>query len=246
MTKTITDLSPVMVAMYPSKRIFDFALSTILFILTTPIILVVMILVKMTSRGPAFYSQTRLGLHGKEFQIHKIRTMGADAEKHSGPKWCIPNDERITPIGRFLRKTHLDELPQLWNVLRGEMSLVGPRPERPVIANQLEQVLPEYSRRLAVRPGVSGLAQVQLPPDTDLESVCLKLKCDLSYIETHTSWLDLRLIFCTALKVVGLQNCRTRELLRIPSLDRIEGVPVLRVESNQSLGHLNFVMPIKA
>ncbi len=236
----------VMVPMFYSKRILDLILSTILFVLTAPVILIVMLLVKMTSRGPAIYSQTRLGQNGREFQIHKIRTMWADAEKHSGPKWCVPGDERITPIGRFLRKSHLDELPQLWNVLRGEMSLVGPRPERPVIADRLEQALPEYRYRLSVRPGVTGLAQVQLPPDADLESVCLKLKCDLAYIETNTAWLDLRLIFCTALKVIGLQNARTRALLGIPSLDQIQGIEVTPVTDTQAIGHITFGLPVKA
>lgn len=206
-----------------AKRLLDLTLSVFLFLVTGPLVLLVMLLVKMTSRGPAVYNQTRLGLNGTEFQIHKIRTMWADAEKHSGPKWSTPGDDRITPFGRFLRKSHLDELPQLWNVLKGEMSLVGPRPERPVIADRLELALPDYRNRLACKPGVSGLAQVQLPPDTDLESVRIKLICDLFYIESSTVWLDLRLIACTALGLVGLKYERIGGVMRIPALEQIEG-----------------------
>lgn len=247
-TSSRADLDPTRVidSMFSAKRFLDYTLSAILFVVTAPIVLVVMLLVKVTSRGPAIYSQTRLGMGGSEFQIHKIRTMWVDAEKHSGPTWSVPGDDRITPVGRFLRKSHLDELPQLWNVLRGEMSLVGPRPERPVIVSRLEQALPEYRHRVAVRPGVTGLAQVQLPPDTDLESVCLKLKCDLAFIEMSNIWLDIRLILCTALKVVGLQNAKTRELLRIPSLDKIEGTPNFQVLAHHAGTPLPFGMPAKA
>ena len=105
----------------------------------------------------------RLGKNGRPFRLHKIRTMRHDCEKATGPRWAVPGDPRITPLGRFLRQTHLDELPQLWNVLRGEMSLVGPRPERPEFVPDLEQAIPHYRDRLLVRPGVTGLAQVQLP-----------------------------------------------------------------------------------
>lgn len=212
----------VFVSMIPIKRIVDLLIGLTLFLLTGPLVLFVMILVKITSPGPAIYNQIRLGIDGVEFPIHKIRTMWADAEKHSGPRWSTPGDERITPLGNFLRKSHLDELPQLWNVLKGEMSLVGPRPERPVIADRLEVALPEYRLRLAIKPGVTGLAQVQLPPDSDLESVRVKLICDRAYIRSNSVWLDVRLIFCTALGLFGLKNARIRGLLRIPSLEEIE------------------------
>ena len=105
---------------------------------------------------------------GKVFTIYKIRTMYQDSERHCGPRWCVPGDPRVTPVGRFLRRCHVDELPQLINVLKGEMSLVGPRPERPEFLAQLERALPNYRQRLTVRPGLTGLAQVQQPPDTDL------------------------------------------------------------------------------
>ena len=130
---------------------------------------------------------------GRPFTLFKIRTMAHDCEKASGARWSTPGDPRITRVGAFLRKTHLDELPQLWNVLRGDMSLVGPRPERPEFTPLLEQVVPHYRDRLAVRPGVTGLAQVQLPADTDLDSVRRKLAYDLYYIRHLNGWLDLRL-----------------------------------------------------
>jgi len=218
-----------------AKRFLDLVLAASLFVVTLPVVLFVMILVKLTSRGPVIYSQVRLGLDGVEFEIHKIRTMWADAEKHSGPRWSTPGDDRITPVGRFLRKSHLDELPQLWNVLRGEMSLVGPRPERPMIAEKLERALPDYRRRLAVPPGVTGLAQVQLPPDTDLESVRVKLMCDLYYVERPSLWLDFRLILCTGLALFGLNYRRSCKLLRIPGREAIEGACPVRAVEPESL-----------
>src|SRR5205823_10851019 len=151
------------------------------------------------SRGPVFYSQTRLGRGGRPFRIYKIRTMVHNCERQSGARWCTSGDPRITPVGRFLRATHLDELPQLWNVLRGDMSLIGPRPERPEIIAALERAIPRYHDRLLVRPGLSGLAQVQLPADTDLHSVRRKLAYDLYYVEQLGAWLDLRLALATAL-----------------------------------------------
>ena len=139
--------------------------------MAAPFIFVAALLVKLTSRGPAFYSQVRLGLDGRPFYIRKLRTMYHNCERLSGPCWSTANDCRITPVGRFLRRSHIDELPQLWNVLCGEMSLVGPRPERPELIPTLARSIPGYRHRLEVRPGVTGLAQIQLPPDTDLDSV---------------------------------------------------------------------------
>jgi lipopolysaccharide/colanic/teichoic acid biosynthesis glycosyltransferase len=199
------------------KSIVDTILAVVLFILTLPFMIVAMLLMKLTSRGPAIYCQTRVGLHGRLFTIYKIRTMVQDSERLSGPQWSLPGDPRVTPVGRFLRATHLDELPQLWNVLRGEMSLVGPRPERPEFVAQFERAIPCYRDRLLVRPGVTGLAQVQLPPDTDLNSVCSKLACDLYYVQRVGAWLDLRIILSTASAVVGIPFAVPRTLLRIPS-----------------------------
>jgi lipopolysaccharide/colanic/teichoic acid biosynthesis glycosyltransferase len=199
------------------------ALAAVIALLAAPVLVVVAVLVKLTSRGPIIYSQTRLGRDGRPFRIYKFRTMWHDCERHSGPRWSTPGDPRVTPLGRFLRATHLDELPQLWNVLKGEMSLVGPRPERPEIIPVLEQAIPAYRERLRVRPGVTGLAQVQLPPDTDLASVRRKVACDLHYVRHGGLLLDLRLIACTALAVLGVPYAVLAFLLRIPGSKVVEG-----------------------
>jgi lipopolysaccharide/colanic/teichoic acid biosynthesis glycosyltransferase len=205
------------------KRCADVALAGVMLVLALPILVVVGLLVKLTSRGPVIYSQTRLGLGGKPFRIYKIRTMAHNCEKHSGPRWATSNDPRITRVGGFLRKTHLDELPQLINVLRGDMSLVGPRPERPEFVPLLEQSIPRYRERLSVRPGVTGLAQVQLAADTDLDSVRRKLVYDLYYIRHMSPWLDLQLILSTACKVFHIPFETSQVLLRVPTASQVEG-----------------------
>jgi lipopolysaccharide/colanic/teichoic acid biosynthesis glycosyltransferase len=199
------------------KAVADLILALLLFIMTFPLMLVAMVLVKLTSRGSAIYAQTRVGHYGRPFTIYKIRTMVQDSERLTGARWSTPGDPRITPVGRFLRCTHLDELPQLWNVLRGEMSLVGPRPERPEFVAHLERVIPCYRDRLLVRPGVTGLAQVQLPPDTDLESVRRKQACDLYYVQRVSPWMDVRILLCTLTGVLGIAWTVPRTLLRMPS-----------------------------
>jgi lipopolysaccharide/colanic/teichoic acid biosynthesis glycosyltransferase len=204
------------------KGLFDFTLALLLFVLTGPLVLLLGVLVRLTSRGSAYYSQTRLGKNGRVYTLHKIRSMAQDCEKRSGAQWSLPGDPRITWLGRLLRKTHLDELPQLWNVLRGEMSLVGPRPERPEFVPTLAEALPHYRERLTVLPGVTGLAQVQLPPDTDLESVRKKLAYDLWYAQNRTFGLDLRIIVATALKMGGLSFARIAWLMRFPSLESVQ------------------------
>jgi lipopolysaccharide/colanic/teichoic acid biosynthesis glycosyltransferase len=199
------------------KATGDFVAAIILIVLTAPLMVLSMILMKLTSRGPVIYSQTRLGRGSRPFTIYKIRTMFHNSEATTGPRWSTADDPRITPVGRFLRRTHLDELPQLWNILRGEMSLVGPRPERPEFVTELERAIPRYRERLAVRPGVTGLAQVQLPPDTDLESVRRKLVCDLHYIARLGFWLDLRILVCTALGLLRIPYAISRRILRVPT-----------------------------
>jgi lipopolysaccharide/colanic/teichoic acid biosynthesis glycosyltransferase len=200
------------------KATGDFVAAIILIVLTAPLMVLSMILVKLTSRGPVIYSQTRLGRGGRPFTIYKIRTMFHNSEATTGPRWSTADDPRITPVGRFLRRTHLDELPQLWNILRGEMSLVGPRPERPEFVTQLERAIPRYRARLVVRPGMTGLAQVQLPPDTDLNSVWRKLMCDLSYIAQLSFWLDLRILACTVFNLLGIPYATSLKIFRVPSL----------------------------
>jgi lipopolysaccharide/colanic/teichoic acid biosynthesis glycosyltransferase len=186
------------------KPSLDVAIALLLLIITAPVMFVAMLLVRLSSRGPAIYTQKRLGLDGRIFTIYKIRTMFHDCELKGGVTWSRPGDPRVTPVGRALRFTHLDELPQLINVVLGEMSLVGPRPERPEFLPKLERAFPDYRRRLAVRPGITGLAQVQQPPDVDLESVRRKLEYDLYYVEQAGAWLDLRIIVGTGLKCVGI------------------------------------------
>jgi lipopolysaccharide/colanic/teichoic acid biosynthesis glycosyltransferase len=204
------------------KVVIDTVLALVLLVLTAPLMLAVVVLVKLTSRGPAFYSQTRLGLNGRPYQMHKIRTMHHNCERLTGPRWSTPGDPRVILVGRFLRKSHLDELPQLWNVLRGEMSLIGPRPERPEIAVSLDRAIAHYRGRLLVRPGLSGLAQVQLPPDTDLASVRLKLSYDLYYVHYVGFLMDLRLIVATGLHLLRVPFAVTRALLRIPCGEVVE------------------------
>jgi lipopolysaccharide/colanic/teichoic acid biosynthesis glycosyltransferase len=199
-----------------AKAVFDFVVALSLLILTAPLIVGAMLLVKLTSPGPMLYTQTRLGRRGRPFTVYKIRTMAHNCESLSGPCWSTPGDMRVTSLGRLLRRTHIDELPQLWNVLRGDMSLIGPRPERPEFAPRLEQAVPHYRLRLAVRPGVTGLAQVQLPPDSDLDSVRTKTAYDLYYIRTVGVWLDMRIAWATLFKLLGLTYQRLRLLFFLP------------------------------
>jgi len=185
------------------KFAVEYVLALLLVVLTAPLILVLAAAVKGTSRGPAFYTQTRLGRGGRNYKIIKLRTMLHNCEAGTGPVWSLPGDRRITPIGKLLRDTHLDEVPQLWNVLLGHMSLVGPRPERPEISERIEQVLPNFRDRLLVRPGVTGLAQMRLPADTDLEGVRKKLAHDLYYVQEMSFLLDMRIGFSTAFYFLG-------------------------------------------
>ncbi|HEX2971705.1 MAG TPA: sugar transferase [Tepidisphaeraceae bacterium] len=188
----------------PCKVAVEWGVSLMLLVCIWPVIVGLGILVKLTSRGPALYSQIRLGKHGRTFRMYKIRTMVDRCEDGTGPVWCRPNDSRVTAVGRVLRDTHLDELPQLWNVLRGDMCLIGPRPERPELVDKIEQVIPGYRSRLLVRPGVTGLAQMQRPPDTDLNDVRCKLAYDLYYVRHVNVWLDVRIAISTALNTVGV------------------------------------------
>jgi lipopolysaccharide/colanic/teichoic acid biosynthesis glycosyltransferase len=203
------------------KRGVDLVLALLLLTLMAPLLLLAALLVKLTSRGPVLYSQGRLGRHSRPFTLYKIRTMADQCESLTGIRWSIPGDPRVTPLGRFLRRAHLDELPQLWNVLRGDMSLVGPRPERPEFVSQLEQVIPRYRERLLVRPGLTGLAQLQLPPDTDLTSVAIKLCYDLFYVRRAGGWLDFRLLVGTALMIAGVPFGGLRCVLGLPSREAI-------------------------
>jgi len=213
------------------KRSLDLSFASVGLLLAAPIMLIVAILVKLTSPGPIFYTQKRVGVnrrknannriystytdfdrrsrdrrrenyHGLPFSVIKFRTMVNDAEKKSGPVWATRNDSRITPIGKFLRKTRIDEIPQLINVLRGEMSMVGPRPERPTFVKDLSQKIPDYVERLNVKPGITGQAQVTTGYDTSLESVFEKVKNDVEYIRNWSVWTDLKILMKTVLVVI--------------------------------------------
>jgi lipopolysaccharide/colanic/teichoic acid biosynthesis glycosyltransferase len=225
------------------KSVIEFALALFLTILAAPIILFTALLVKLTSPGPAFYCQTRLGRNGRPYTIFKLRTMLHDCEKLSGPCWSAAGDPRITPLGLFLRRSHLDELPQLWNVLRGDMSLVGPRPERPEFFPRLEENLPLYRSRLVVRPGVTGLAQVQLPPDTDLASVRRKLAYDLYYLRSCSLWLDFKIFAATALHVVGVPYSFLGKTVSLPSDNTVEAAYRELTLENGALSHLDLCLP---
>ncbi len=199
------------------KRAIDFAASIFLAAVTSPLLIAAWLVVRMTSPGAGIYTQTRVGLGGRHFRIYKIRTMTYNCEATTGgAKWSTPGDSRVTPVGRILRKLHIDELPQLWNVLAGDMSLVGPRPERPEFVKPLSASIPDYYLRLAVRPGVTGLAQIQLPPDTDLESVKKKVALDRRYIASRGLWLDLRLVLGTAIYMIGFSYESVRRLFALP------------------------------
>jgi lipopolysaccharide/colanic/teichoic acid biosynthesis glycosyltransferase len=189
-----------------AKAAADVALAALMLAPAVPLLVLCVVLVRLTSRGPAIYTQARVGRGGRVFTLYKIRTMYHDCERLTGPTWCQPGDARITPVGRVLRRLHLDELPQLFNVLKGEMSLVGPRPERPEIVKRLREAVVGYDRRHAVKPGITGFAQIHLPPDSCIRSVRNKLVYDLFYVRSRSWRMELFILFATALKTLGLKR----------------------------------------
>jgi exopolysaccharide biosynthesis polyprenyl glycosylphosphotransferase len=196
----LIDINPVILRPWEevAKRSTDIVVSLFGLIFGSPVWIASAIAVWFSSKGPILYTQERVGRDGKVFRIYKLRSMYIDAES-GGPQWASKNDPRVTPVGRFLRKTHLDEIPQLWNVLKGDMSLVGPRPEREFFVKQLIQEIPYYNRRHKVRPGVTGLYQTAVHKyDESLDDVKLKVKYDLMYIESMSFRLDMKIIFRTA------------------------------------------------
>jgi exopolysaccharide biosynthesis polyprenyl glycosylphosphotransferase len=184
------------------KRLMDIVFSLIILTLTLPITLIVALAIKIDSEGPVFFKQIRVGKDGKEFKIYKFRSMIKDAEKHTGPVWSTKDDPRITRVGKIIRKFRLDEIPQFINVLRGEMSLVGPRPERPYFVEKLSKEIPLYKRRLRVKPGITGWAQVKHKYDETIEDVKKKLQYDLYYIENISLRMDLKILFRTVFVVL--------------------------------------------
>ncbi len=211
------------------KRTMDIVGAIVGIILTLPVWIILPILIKLDSRGPVFYSQVRVGknsrkkgrrvyqqadiddnrsrdrrrdnVFGKTFEVLKFRTMVNDAEKNSGPVWASKNDTRITKLGQFLRNSRLDEIPQFLNILKGDMSLVGPRPERPKFVQELDQKVEGYAKRLEVKPGLTGLAQIESGYDDSISAVVTKVEHDLHYIENQSIWFDIKIMFKT-IKVV--------------------------------------------
>lgn len=225
------------------KRAMDIVGASILLILTAPILLIAVVLVRLTSLGPIVFKQTRTGLnlrelsvgsrrdargsipcgaerrsasvndrralrfYGKPFVIYKIRTMCVEAEKN-GPRLATAGDPRVTGVGRFLRRSRIDELPQLWNVLRGDMSLIGPRPERPELIKQLTKVIPTYLGRLESKPGLTGLAQVKNGYDTSLDSFRRKVELDIHYLRNWSIWADVKILCSTVYVVISGKGAR--------------------------------------
>jgi sugar transferase (PEP-CTERM system associated) len=190
-----------------AKRMFDVTASAVLLLATAPIIALFAIIVKLDSRGPAFFRQTRVGLYGAPFDVIKLRSMRLDAEA-AGAQWATKDDPRVTRVGKFIRKVRIDELPQTWTVLKGEMSFVGPRPERPEFVADLEEHLPYYAERHMVKPGITGWAQVNYPYGASTEDSRQKLEFDLYYAKNYTPFLDLLIILQTLRVVLWREGAR--------------------------------------
>jgi Undecaprenyl-phosphate glucose phosphotransferase len=187
-----------------AKRVFDFVFSAVVLAGIWPALLLLAAAIKLSSRGPVFYRQQRMGLDGRRFEMLKFRTMDADAEARTGPVWARPSDQRRTSFGAFLRRLSLDELPQFINVIRGEMSVVGPRPERPVFVEKFRQTVPGYMLRHKVKAGITGWAQVNgLRGNTSLEK---RIQYDIEYIERWSVWLDVKIIAMTVVRVLVDRN----------------------------------------
>ena len=179
------------------KRLFDIVCATLLIVLALPVMLVTSMVILMESGGPILYRQERVGLNGRLFNVVKFRSMRTDAEKDGKPRWASATDDRVTKVGRWLRKARIDELPQLFNVLRGDMSLVGPRPERPYFVDKLTQEIPYFAVRQSVKPGVTGWAQVRYQYGASVTDAAEKLQYDLYYVKNHSLLLDLVVLFET-------------------------------------------------
>lgn len=179
------------------KRIFDLTVASIIFMIAWPFMLLTAVAVKLESKGPMLYKQVRVGLNGKEFSINKFRSMTQDAEKDGKAVWATKNDARVTRVGAFIRNTRLDELPQLYNVFKGDMSFVGPRPERPQFVDELKEVIPYYDARHRVKPGLMGWAQLKYPYGASIDDARNKLKYDLYYVKNHSFFIDVLIVIQT-------------------------------------------------
>jgi exopolysaccharide biosynthesis polyprenyl glycosylphosphotransferase len=191
-----------------SKKIIDVLLASTLLLAALPLMLLVALAIKCDSPGPVFYPQERVGLRGRRFAVLKFRSMRQDAEADGRPVWAEAKDSRVTRVGRFIRWVRIDELPQLLNVLRGEMSVIGPRPERPYFVDQFNQLIPSYDDRHAVLPGITGWAQVNYPYGASLEDAREKLRYDLYYIANYSFRLDLQILLATVRVVLSGKGAR--------------------------------------
>lgn len=225
---------------FPIKHCCERVFGACLLVIVSPLILVLVGIVRLTSKGPGIYRQERVGLGRTTFDVFKLRTMYQDAEADGQAKWSQKGDPRITPIGRFLRKTHLDELPQLWNVVAGDMSLTGPRPERPSICEKLQQHIRGYYDRTNVKPGITGLAQINLEPDCTIDDVRRKQCLDLHYIETANAWLDLRMVMATVLRMVGIRGSVVTRWMGLCRMDVIHAAGLTESDrhASRSIGSL--------
>lgn len=228
-------------SVYPAlKQLGDLVGALLLLLPCFPVMMLAAVATKLTSPGPAFYWQTRLGRHGRPFRICKIRTMVHNAEAVTGAVWSQAHDPRVTPLGRFLRRSHIDEFPQLFQVIAGHMSLIGPRPERPEFVQRLQWDVPDYLERMQVKPGVTGLAQLVLPPDTELEDVRRKVQCDLYYIDHCSLWLDLTIGLHTAWLLIKSIAQTASAPFRLPSTHDVERFvnqrPATEDKQSMSLG----------
>lgn len=190
------------------KRIFDVVSALVLIVVSAPIMVLAALVIKLDSRGPVFYRQERLGQDGRPFMVTKFRSMGTDAEKDGRPRWATVHDDRVTRVGNIMRKTRIDELPQLFNVLKGDISMVGPRPERAYFVDQLTQQIPFFAVRHSVKPGVTGWAQVRYQYGATVEDSIEKLQFDLYYVKNHSLFLDLMILFETVAVVVTGKGAR--------------------------------------
>jgi lipopolysaccharide/colanic/teichoic acid biosynthesis glycosyltransferase len=181
------------------KKALDLIIAGVGIVMVSPVILFTAIVIKIVSPGPVFFKQERVGWGGKLFYIYKLRTMRVDAEKNTGPTWAKEDDPRLIKFGKSMRKAHIDELPQLFNVLKGDMSIVGPRPERPVFVEKLSKEISDYHKRMNVRPGITGLAQVWHKYDETIADVRKKVKYDLLYMKEMCLMVDIRILLRTVL-----------------------------------------------
>lgn len=206
------------------RRRIEQVAAAMLLVMASPVLFLLAIAVRLTSPGKVFYHQTRSGIGGRDFEILKFRSMVDNAEGSTGAVWASKDDPRVTMIGYWLRKLHLDELPQLVNIVRGDMAFVGPRPERPEIIRQLEREIPGYRYRLNGLPGVTGLAQVNLDPDESIHSVKRKFELDMEYLFNAAPLLDLRIILTTLVKMTGIPKEIATAVFMVRRIPLVPGV----------------------